>query len=102
MKCFDCGKELEKCEHGIIYGGLWCRSYGNYGSTLYDPLSDFSNEYLEFVICDDCMKLKADRVQWKRTHTEVEIVAKKSFKKYLDDETKELEERRRLQEEEND
>jgi len=41
---------------------VW-RSWGNYGSTVYDPQN--SNEFLELVLCDNCLKQKASKVRRK-------------------------------------
>jgi hypothetical protein len=36
-----------------FHGALECRAYGNYGSTIYDPID--SRTYLRFTVCDGCM-----------------------------------------------
>jgi hypothetical protein len=43
-----------------VYDGLIFRSTGNYGS-LFDPLF---KEFLQVVICDECIKSKTGRVTW--------------------------------------
>lgn len=52
--CLKCGKDLEnvgeKCVHPI--DGLAFRSYGNYGSTTFDPLD---GTWLDIVVCDVCI-----------------------------------------------
>ena len=44
-----------------VYSGLVFRSTGNFGSTIFDPIGE-TEEILQVVICDDCMKKKARRV----------------------------------------
>jgi hypothetical protein len=70
VKCIICFKKLtrehydEKPTDTItpVYDGLVCRSYGNYGSRLYDPM--VGKEFLEFYICDKCMEKKSKMVSW--------------------------------------
>lgn len=52
--CIICGGVLWRAgpEEGQPDDGIMCQSYGNYGSTVYDPM-DYS--YLAFNICDDCL-----------------------------------------------
>jgi hypothetical protein len=38
----------------ILHGALECRAYGNYGSTVYDPMD--SRTYLRFNLCDNCVR----------------------------------------------
>lgn len=64
--CFGCGKELE-VEHidnpatiPPVYCGLVFRSLGNYGSTVFDPISPRcgghkGDSLLQIVICDVCV-----------------------------------------------
>ena len=71
MHCLVCDRKLEveddQSQFGDcliifpVYDGVLCRVYGNYGSTKYDPLND--DEVLHFVICDDCLVKKADKIQ---------------------------------------
>lgn len=70
-KCVVCDQELkmheeksrpEKLEHwGMLSGGIICRSRGNYGSTLYDPMD--VDEYIEFYLCDECIKSNAKKIR---------------------------------------
>ncbi|MCK5613410.1 hypothetical protein KAR91_66685 [Candidatus Pacearchaeota archaeon] len=61
--CFGCGKELEMesvdnpATISTVYGGLIFRSFGNYGSTSFDPVSKSykGDELLQIVLCDDCV-----------------------------------------------
>lgn len=64
FKCLCCKKEMPhalyigmKVENSADIqpsGGLHCRTFGHYGSTIFDPLG--TGETLEFVICDECME----------------------------------------------
>lgn len=75
LPCFRCGKVLEQALPGATMhrhpsGGVVFRGYGNYGSTVYDPVRGYSgsrSEHLEINICDDCLKAAFTAVM----HTEV-------------------------------
>lgn len=45
-----------------VYDGLIFRASGNYGSTVFDPMPIGQEEYLQVIICDDCIRRKAKRV----------------------------------------
>lgn len=47
-----------------VYDGLIFRSTGNFGSTIFDPMPIGVEEYLQVVICDDCIKAKSNHVTW--------------------------------------
>ena len=49
---------------GPVYDGLIFRASGNFGSTIFDPMPIGVQEFLEIVICDDCIGDRADRVAW--------------------------------------
>ena len=81
-KCFSCKKTLylDECSMGeepheinAVYGGLRFRATGNYGSTIFDPIGDFDEGFLEIIICDKCIAKKKINVQHiydiKRTET---------------------------------
>lgn len=68
--CFCCDKIIEvepdtspTCWNPA-YNALWFRAYGNFGSTIFDPLPPYnkSSEFLQIVICDACIIKKADLV----------------------------------------
>lgn len=40
---------------GVVYDGVVCRTFGNYGSSVYDPHMVTYAEHLEFYICDGCI-----------------------------------------------
>jgi len=69
VQCFCCDKELD-AEFPLddpltlspIYDGLIFRASGNFGSTIFDPMPTCQEEYLQVIICDDCIKRKAKRV----------------------------------------
>ncbi|GAF95101.1 unnamed protein product [marine sediment metagenome] len=63
FKCFCCGKSIEveldtspTCWNPA-YDALWFRAYGNFGSTIFDPLPTGrkGTEFLQIVICDGCV-----------------------------------------------
>jgi len=65
MKCIVCDKEkkllgpdTETSLHPCISGTMF-EARGNYGSTIWDMEG---RKYLQIVICDDCLKAKADQV----------------------------------------
>ena len=56
--CIVCGKELERDErypNGIVYGGVFLKTTGAYGSTAYDAMME---PFIETVICDDCFRAR--------------------------------------------
>ena len=48
--------ENSKAVHPI--GGTAFRTYGHYGSTVFDPMDA---SYLEIVLCDPCLKSRKNR-----------------------------------------
>lgn len=64
--CIVCNTEVENLD--IAYpdnavqvhpiGGTVFRTYGHYGSTVFDPMD---GSYLEIVVCDSCLKDRLDR-----------------------------------------
>ena len=55
LPCIICGKELEQIMSGSYnHPNHACvgQSYGNYGSTVFDPMD---GSFLEFNICDPCL-----------------------------------------------
>lgn len=67
IQCFCCGRtlEAEPVENepltiSPIYDGLIFRASGNFGSRIFDPIS--IEEYLQVIICDDCIKRNVKRV----------------------------------------
>lgn len=57
--CFVCGRALTKVsenEQSIqCHGGLVFSAGGNYGSTVFDRLTPGGSEFLEILVCDDCV-----------------------------------------------
>lgn len=88
-RCVICQKELEieyaaapvsrNREHrlccNIVYDGVDCVAFGNYGSSVWDPMDRVP--LLGFVICDDCFQ--------KRKHLMVSIVEDKGWETPLDE-----------------
>jgi hypothetical protein len=68
--CLACGKELDNLEYTTRskgtkievhpMGGLHFRTYGNYGSTVFDPMD---GTYLDIAICDVCVTKNIDKVR---------------------------------------
>ncbi len=72
IECLLCKKKLKTECYGegncwsMVWGGLIFRAAGNFGSTLYDPLPSRmmgSEEFLQFVLCDECVKTRGDFVE---------------------------------------
>lgn len=67
-KCFCCDKDLNVTNGSDptigypVYGGLWFRSNGNYGSTIFDPHDD-SDEFIRIIICDDCIRKNPEKIE---------------------------------------
>lgn len=72
LPCIVCGRELEPAfrrpagqedeipdwlQHNQPHGGTTFRSRGQYGSTVFDPMSSYRS--LEINVCDPCMLEKA-------------------------------------------
>lgn len=54
--CLKCGAVLTRVTpdyEGQPNDGIMCQSYGNYGSTVFDPMD---GSYLAFNLCDPCVK----------------------------------------------
>jgi hypothetical protein len=61
--CICCGRELENFTEDSIQplGGLAFRSYGHYGSSIFDPVG-IENMYLELTVCDPCVLFRLSRI----------------------------------------
>lgn len=62
INCIACSKTLENLDYTLRdgksvevhpMGGLHFRTYGHYGSTVFDPMG--TGEYLDVAICDECV-----------------------------------------------
>ena len=74
--CVICDKQLK--EYGkskktdntdvipALENAIVCRSWGNFGSSIYDPMPLQHEEFLEFYICDNCCKKKAEKINSKK------------------------------------
>ena len=70
IKCFCCDCDIEAdmpiipTDLGAVYDGVLFRATGNYGSTLFDPLpaTGKGEEFLQIIICDECIRKNAKRV----------------------------------------
>jgi uncharacterized protein YlaI len=96
VECLICNKKLNKDQSteeptnsiGAVYEGLVCRTYGNYGSALYDPIATIE-EFLEFYVCDECIEKNAKKIQWVKYEKKFLPVKSYSFAKRLAEEKKE-------------
>ena len=63
--CMICAKEVENWDEAYPegntkihpIGGTVFRTYGHYGSTVFDPMNA---TYMEIVICCDCLKSRTE------------------------------------------
>jgi hypothetical protein len=68
VSCIVCGTKLAfagptgEAVRLQPYNGLVCFAPGNYGSTLFDPSGNEGGQRLVFIICDNCMRERSDRV----------------------------------------
>lgn len=69
IRCISCSKELDNLKYEMNdgkqvevhpMGGLHFRTYGNYGSSIFDPLG--TGEYLDIAICDLCVMKNLNEV----------------------------------------
>jgi hypothetical protein len=74
MNCLICESDVFTGKFGIESATIW-RSYGNYGSSLYDPLT--GDCYLEAVICDSCLRKKKKLLEEVVFEKKVEILERK-------------------------
>lgn len=88
VKCFVCDKilEIEIGSNPIVihpvYDGLIFRATGNFGSTVFDPMPTQRAEMLQVIICDDCIKAKAEKVSLLHKIRENRSADIKEFKPY--------------------
>jgi hypothetical protein len=71
IDCAVCGEELDNLQYDSRetgkpievhpIGGLHFRTYGNYGSVIFDPIG--TGEYLDIAICDLCIMKNLDKVR---------------------------------------
>ena len=70
IPCLACGKELDNLQYEMRdgkpvevhpMGGLHFRTYGHYGSVIFDPMG--TGEYLDIAICDLCIMKNLDKVR---------------------------------------
>jgi hypothetical protein len=54
LPCIICQTLPLQDKFTMLHGALECRAYGNYGSTIYDPVDN--RTYLRFNLCDNCME----------------------------------------------
>jgi hypothetical protein len=70
INCIACSKELNNLQYEMRDGkpvevhpmrGLHFRTYGHYGSTIFDPMG--TGETLDVAICDSCIMKNLDKVR---------------------------------------
>jgi hypothetical protein len=70
INCIVCSKELDNMEYEVRngvpvevhpMGGLHFRTYGHYGSVIFDPLG--TGEYLDLAICDLCVMKNLNKIR---------------------------------------
>ena len=70
IPCIVCSKELDNLDYVMQDGkrvevhpmdGLHFRTYGHYGSTIFDPVG--TGEYLDVAICDYCIIKNLNKVR---------------------------------------
>ncbi len=56
MQCIKCEKHLHKATDDPLQPryGIVCSSHGNYGSTVFDPVSEDARMVLH--VCDECLE----------------------------------------------
>lgn len=64
INCFICDVELDNMEYKDVdvhpMYGLHFRTYGHYGSTIFDPMN---GQVLDIAICDECVKKNIDKAR---------------------------------------
>lgn len=69
IPCLSCGEELDNLYYEMRdgnrvevhpMGGLHFRTYGHYGSTVFDPMD---GSYLDIAICDECVTKNLDKIR---------------------------------------
>lgn len=63
LPCIVCEKSLDNVfsEHSSTNqpsDGIACETFGHYGTTVFDPMD---GSFLEFNICDDCVREKSEK-----------------------------------------
>jgi hypothetical protein len=74
MRCFCCDKSIQtdiRDEDSPTtlypaYDALWFRAYGNFGSTLFDPIpgQNRKDAFLQILICDECVARKSEQITY--------------------------------------
>ena len=86
-KCIVCEEDVNLEEKfNLLYDATRWTSTGNFGSMVYDPVSE--HEYLEVYICDKCLKKK------QKLAKEVRFVDKRTIVSCKEPEFKDLAQKR--------
>lgn len=83
MQCIVCDKEVSVSPYPD--GATMWMTHGNYGSTVFDPMS--APERLEMVLCDECLVRKRKQVNIVTYQRKTEIVSTVSFHDYMEEHT---------------
>jgi hypothetical protein len=68
VECFICDKSLDNWDYETHNGekitvhpmsGLHFRTYGHYGSAIFDPMDDSS---IDIAICDECVESRKNKI----------------------------------------
>jgi hypothetical protein len=64
MRCIVCGRSFESAfppelKDSTPYGGTVFTSWGNFGSTVFDPSGLRESERLQIIVCDGCLTTAA-------------------------------------------
>lgn len=62
IPCIVCDKDLENWEYTNSFhplDGLHFKSYGHYGSAVFDPMDGSS---LDIAVCDECLILHKNKI----------------------------------------
>ena len=73
-RCLICGNAIRVHDDGLHNATVW-RSSGDYGSTVYDSIAD--DQFLEVVICDDCIVEKNDLIEEVVVRRTTEVVERR-------------------------
>ncbi len=94
--CIACEKEMHGEDYSgktdVLYDGLICQTTGNYGSTIFDPMS--GREKVQFFLCDECAITKGHLMTYMLVESQpAKITGHMSFTQYQDKDNASLEER---------
>lgn len=80
LPCLVCGAQLQRViDNSEVQpsDGVMLSTYGNYGSTVFDPMN---GNCLYFNLCDDCLVKAGDQGRVKATVNHIEITTDTPFR----------------------